>query len=54
MAVAGGVAPNHAPPTVERRYRPSGVDVGPDRAQYISDDNLGRIWGVVYVGERGD
>jgi glucose/arabinose dehydrogenase/mono/diheme cytochrome c family protein len=31
-------------------YRPSGVAVGPDGALYISDDNTGRIYRVVYVG----
>jgi glucose/arabinose dehydrogenase/mono/diheme cytochrome c family protein len=31
-------------------HRPSGVAVGPDGSLYISDDNTGRIYHVVYVG----
>jgi glucose/arabinose dehydrogenase/mono/diheme cytochrome c family protein len=31
-------------------YRPSGLALGPDGALYISDDNSGRIYRVVYVG----
>jgi glucose/arabinose dehydrogenase/mono/diheme cytochrome c family protein len=31
-------------------YRPSGLALGPDGALYISDDNKGRIYRVVYVG----
>jgi mono/diheme cytochrome c family protein len=31
-------------------YRPSGVAVGPDGSLYISEDNAGRIYRVVYVG----
>jgi glucose/arabinose dehydrogenase/mono/diheme cytochrome c family protein len=31
-------------------YRPSGVAVGPDGSLYISEDNTGRIYRVVYVG----
>ena len=33
------------------RHRPSGLAVGPDGALYISDDNGGRVWRVVYGGE---
>lgn len=31
-------------------YRPSGLALAPDGALYISDDNKGRIYRVVYVG----
>jgi glucose/arabinose dehydrogenase/mono/diheme cytochrome c family protein len=31
-------------------HRPSGLAMGPDGALYISDDQRGRIWRVVYVG----
>jgi glucose/arabinose dehydrogenase/cytochrome c5 len=31
-------------------YRPMGLQVGPDGALYIADDNKGRIWRVTYQG----
>lgn len=31
-------------------HRPSGLAVGPDGALYISDDQHGRIWRVIYTG----
>lgn len=33
-------------------YRPGGVAVGPDGSLYISDTQKGRIWRVIYVGDR--
>jgi glucose/arabinose dehydrogenase len=33
------------------RYRPTGLAVAPDGALFISDDQRGRIWRVVYRGE---
>jgi glucose/arabinose dehydrogenase len=33
-------------------YRPVGLAEAPDGAIYISDDQRGRVWRVVYVGER--
>ena len=32
------------------RHRPVGLAQGPDGALYISDDQAGRIWRVIYVG----
>jgi glucose/arabinose dehydrogenase len=32
------------------RYRPVGLAEGPDGALYISDDQRGRIWRVIYTG----
>ncbi len=32
------------------KHRPSGVAVGSDGALYVSDDNGGRVWRVVYEG----
>jgi glucose/arabinose dehydrogenase len=45
--------PNQAPPG-PKRHRPTGLAVGPDGSLYISDDGMGRIWRVFYVGERGN
>jgi mono/diheme cytochrome c family protein len=33
-------------------YRPSGVAVGPDGSLYISETERGRIWRVIYTGEK--
>jgi glucose/arabinose dehydrogenase len=45
--------PNQAPPGA-KRHRPTGLAVGPDGSLYISDDGMGRIWRVYYIGERAD
>lgn len=34
------------------RYRPVGLAQGPHGALYISDDQRGRIWKVVYTGSK--
>ena len=34
------------------RYRPVGLAEGPDGSVYISDDQRGRIWRVIYTGKR--
>jgi glucose/arabinose dehydrogenase/cytochrome c5 len=36
----------------EAMYRPSGVAVGPDGSLYISETEKGRIWRVIYTGEK--
>ena len=33
-------------------FRPSGLAVAPDGALYISDDERGRIWRVIYTGQK--
>jgi glucose/arabinose dehydrogenase len=33
-------------------HRPNDVAVGPDGALYITDDNAGRVWKVVYTGNK--
>ena len=33
-------------------YRPAGVAVGPDGSLYISETEKGRIWRVIYTGEK--
>ncbi len=38
--------------TREAKYRPSGVAVGPDGSLYISETERGRIWRVIYTGEK--
>jgi glucose/arabinose dehydrogenase len=45
--------PNQAPPG-PKRHRPTGLALGPDGSLYISDDGMGRIWRVFYVGERSN
>jgi glucose/arabinose dehydrogenase len=45
--------PNQAPPHL-KRHRPTGLAMGPDGSLYISDDGMGRIWRVFYVGERSN
>ena len=45
--------PNQAPPG-PKRHRPTGLAVGPDGSLYISDDGMGRIWRVFYVGARAN
>ena len=45
--------PAQAPPG-PKRHRPTGLAVGPDGSLYISDDGMGRIWRVYYVGERSN
>ena len=45
--------PNQAPPGL-KRHRPTGLAMGPDGSLYISDDGMGRIWRVFYVGERAN
>jgi glucose/arabinose dehydrogenase len=34
------------------RHRPTGLAQGPDGSLYVSDDAGGRIWRIMYVGER--
>jgi glucose/arabinose dehydrogenase len=33
------------------KYRPTGLAIGPDGAMYISDDQQGAIWKIVYTGK---
>jgi glucose/arabinose dehydrogenase len=34
------------------KYRPVGVAEGPDGSLYVSDDQRGRIWRIVYIGKK--
>lgn len=34
----------------DAKYRPTGLAVGPDGSLYVSDDQTGRIWRIVYKG----
>jgi glucose/arabinose dehydrogenase len=51
---ADGFAGPGRPLPAAARHRPVGVTEGPDGSLYISDDRGGRIWRVVFVGNRND
>jgi mono/diheme cytochrome c family protein len=38
--------------TGDARYRPAGIAVGPDGSLYITETEKGRIWRVIYMGEK--
>jgi len=38
--------------TSEARYRPMGLAAGPDGSLYISESNKGKIWRVMYKGDK--
>ena len=40
-----------SPRPVVAEHRPAGFAIGRDGALFISDDQRGRIWRVVYTGE---
>ncbi len=46
---ADGFAGEKMTPT-GAKYRPTGLAVGPDGALYISDDQQGAIWKIIYTG----
>ncbi len=39
--------------TRDALYRPVGLATGPDGSLYISDSNKGKIWRILYKGDRG-
>lgn len=46
-----GVEPIGGPGDAE--FRPMGLALGPDGSLYVSDSKKGRVWRVVYAGNRG-
>ncbi len=40
--------------TSDARYRPVGLAEGPDGSLYISESNIGKIWRVMYKGDRDE
>ncbi len=40
--------------TSDAVYRPMGLSTGPDGSLYISESNQGRIWRVMYKGDKAD
>jgi glucose/arabinose dehydrogenase len=36
----------------DARFRPNGVGVGPDGSLYVSDSQKGRVWRIIYTGEK--
>jgi glucose/arabinose dehydrogenase len=49
---ADGFAGSTGPLPATAKHRPVGVTEGPDGSLYISDDRGGRIWRVVFAGDR--
>jgi glucose/arabinose dehydrogenase/mono/diheme cytochrome c family protein len=50
VVFADGFAGAHKDPA-RSSHRPSGLDVAPDGALFISDDKAGRIWRVTFAGD---
>ncbi len=51
---ADNFAGSPGPLPATAKHRPVGVAEGPDGSLYISDDRGGRIYRVIFVGQRGD
>ncbi|MDB4872111.1 MAG: sorbosone dehydrogenase [Gemmatimonadales bacterium] len=49
---ADGFAGSAGPLPATAVHRPVGVTEGPDGSLYVSDDRGGRIWRIVYLGDR--
>jgi glucose/arabinose dehydrogenase len=49
---ADGFAGSAGPLPATAKHRPVGVTEGPDGSLYVSDDRGGRIWRIMFVGER--
>lgn len=40
--------------TSDAKYRPMGLAVGPDGSLYVSDSKMGKIWRIMYKGNKAD
>ncbi len=40
------------PSPADAKHRPNGVGVGPDGSLYISDSSHGRVWRIIYTGDK--
>lgn len=40
--------------TSDAEHRPAGLEMGPDGSLYITEDNDGKIWRVIFTGDKGD
>jgi glucose/arabinose dehydrogenase len=49
---ADGFAGSAGPLPATARHRPVGVTVGPDGSLYVSDDRGGRIYRILFIGDR--
>jgi len=52
VVFADGFAGTSQPTPGSAQHRPVGLAESPDGALYVSDDVSGRIWKIIYIGER--
>jgi len=37
----------------DARFRACGLAIGPDGSLYVADSEKGRVWRIIYTGEKG-